>query len=839
MPKVHGSGTQSHNFKRQRISEYPAGISYLSPDKKPLSTNPFNPDLAKEIYEPELSVKQDHNKTVSFHRVMNLEVSRYLEASYGFLYLLNILLFMVDRKMEMCLDPNLINKWHILIKKQSKEAEKRGEPFDLLSKFLRPVVADVAVVPKCHLSALYNHPKRRLFALLVDLLQLYEGFEINYHTGTQLSDDNVVLVHHFLIEAFQFLASKKIRKLKELALANVGLIRSDLTKKLSVLSPEELQDLVCNKYELLRGCLAFPKLNLQFPSLHDYLLRIFNLFRLESTLEFREDIQEAVQHLLAYLNVEGKKLLFEEFRIKVVKQPNVGEVKPASVTEDVMFTQDVLFLLSICPSSEALSSEEAAKLTYFMDVNDIAEEVILEPIRDLVNESCIVPNWLHSMFLGYENSSAAQWTNMPDFLGTVDFKDMFLDADHLRMSFPHYQFPKALQGSMHALLGNTKLATDAHNDLIVEAYVPHDPGLYLQNQPRKNSFRFTPIQVGANISGIHPGLTMVVGPPGTGKTDTAGQILNVLYHKESTDLDFSWQSRVNAMLVRRLELLAEVERLARSLQLPEDWFPFGEFFSNTVLPVFSGQSFEKRHTYAAEGCFRHLPTIFQELEVEECRGFELLKSTADRENYLMTKQAKIVAMTCTHEEGFPSENGYARLKRCILTGDYHQLPLSLFARFVRLGIPYIELNAQGRAKPNVAMLYNWRYRDLRDLPIVREGESAPSPWFYQNEGEAEYIVSVYVYMRLLVYNGQKLLIRDVLSRRCSHPFIGPPSKQNGFVLLSDKYCRLLCFLSFTSVTKQQDGALYCSKRPQIFRCKSNHRRSSENPSQITISALFD
>jgi len=37
-------------------------------------------------------------------------------------------------------------------------------------------------------------------------------------------------------------------------------------------------------------------------------------------------------------------------------------------------------------------------------------------------------------------------------------------------------------------------------------------------------------QVEAIISGIQPGLTMVVGPPGTGKTDTAVQILNVLYH---------------------------------------------------------------------------------------------------------------------------------------------------------------------------------------------------------------------------------------------------------------------------------------------------------------------
>ena len=34
------------------------------------------------------------------------------------------------------------------------------------------------------------------------------------------------------------------------------------------------------------GCLALPKLHLQFLTLHDYLLRNFNLFRLESTCKF-------------------------------------------------------------------------------------------------------------------------------------------------------------------------------------------------------------------------------------------------------------------------------------------------------------------------------------------------------------------------------------------------------------------------------------------------------------------------------------------------------------------------------------------------------------------------
>lgn len=79
------------------------------------------------------------------------------------------------------------------------------------------------------------------------------------------------------------------------------------------------------------------------------------------------------------------------------------------------------------------------------------------------------------------------------------------------------------------------------------------------------------------------------------------------------------------------------------------------------------------------------------------------------------------------------EDGVGRLKRVILIGDHHQLPpvvqnmafqkyshldQSLFARFVRLGTPYVELNAQGRARPSIAKLYNWRYGGLQDLPNV-------------------------------------------------------------------------------------------------------------------------
>jgi intron-binding protein aquarius len=69
-------------------------------------------------------------------------------------------------------------------------------------------------------------------------------------------------------------------------------------------------------------------------------------------------------------------------------------------------------------------------------------------------------------------------------------------------------------------------------------------------------------------------------------------------------------------------------------------------------------------------------------------------------------------------------DGQSRLKRVVLIGDHHQLPpvvkhaafqkfsrldQSLFSRFVRLGVPTVQLDRQGRTRVEIADLYRWRY----------------------------------------------------------------------------------------------------------------------------------
>jgi len=164
---------------------------------------------------------------------------------------------------------------------------------------------------------------------------------------------------------------------------------------------------------------------------------------------------------------------------------------------------------------------------------------------------------------------------------------------------------------------------------------------------------------------------------------------------------------------------------------------------------------------------------------------------------------------------------------------YGNMEQSLFSRFIRLGVPTTDLDAQGRARPSLAKLTSWRYNNLGDLPFVLrspsefafanaglaheyqvvnvndfmdKGEMEPSPHYYQNLGEAEYMVALYQYMRLMgypaekismltTYNGQKDLLKDVVLRRCAwNPLFGRPrdistvdkfqGQQNDYILLS-------------------------------------------------------
>jgi hypothetical protein len=159
--------------------------------------------------------------------------------------------------------------------------------------------------------------------------------------------------------------------------------------------------------------------------------------------------------------------------------------------------------------------------------------------------------------------------------------------------------------------GSSSSSSSSSVDLPLQVRTDRRP-LPWGHYPKRNRVRFTPIQVEAIKSGLNHGLTMVVGPPGTGKTDVAVQIMSELYHNFpgqrtllvthsnhalndlfekimqrdiperyllrlghgaeglESDRDFSKFGRVQDMLYRRASLLEEVKQLALSMGMSDD-----------------------------------------------------------------------------------------------------------------------------------------------------------------------------------------------------------------------------------------------------------------------------
>jgi len=777
-----------------------------------------------------------------------------------------------------------------------------------------------------------------------------------------------------------------------------------------------------------------PKLNLQFLTNFDYLLRNFTLFKFESTYEIKQDIQDVIERIHPVFDSKGSLKDFDgwsrmaipikSFKILVSKKPKIGKKYSEEIIADIEYSlngiqphirnewdkikkHDILFLITFqlkknkkpsiekqeedkendkqeennlnkheinntnrnmqnkkydkklkskfnldivkhvrgcevnflydTENNEFSEMENISKkkpvglnrrvqvmldgIQYNQDLkasdNNIEEiyssfhllirrkpkennfRAILETIRDLMNETTVIPPWLENIFLGYGDPTTADFRKLNNFAESkIDFYDTFLNEGHFKNSFiNNTNIPEQLRLQMQKPDNIPKfLKLDIQNNpnhvyeilkkidrletiKLINSSNPHD-------QIRKNQIKFTPKQTEAIVSGMHHGLTTVVGPPGTGKTDVAVQLVSLIYHnfpnqrtivvthsnnalndifekiskldineryllrlgigeKElsvALEKDFSRYGRINFMLQRRIDLLNNVLKLANSINVftHEEYtcenailfyefhiksrikefkdrllqkfkfdfdkeiliegydnkdstnnkeiiienekeifeflaleFPFKNFFLSNLFTELSSnnniltQTSEldslnanknisenvlfktnnlRNEIKKANTLIEYIEALFT--EVGEVRAFELLRNNMERGNYLLTKQAKVVAMTCTHAAlkrrefiklGFEYDNiiveeaaqilevetfiplllqncdryKQSRLKRVILIGDDNQLPpivkhttyknyskldQSLFNRFVRTGIPYIKLDTQGRTR---------------------------------------------------------------------------------------------------------------------------------------------
>ncbi|GJD07215.1 Intron-binding protein aquarius [Galdieria sulphuraria] len=861
----------------------------------------------------------------------------------------------------------------------------------------------------------------------VDMLYFYKRFPIDNDNGEPLTREELLLEYHDKILSLQKWIFKHVPKLKELAVVGASqLTNTDyLSSQLYTLTEKQLIQLAieleCLPYRgeniqvdssLLVACivdqvsfypwkyetfyniasnptekdiwddtlssleeelyldepLALPKLNLQYLSMGDFVLRHFTLFRMEAAYSIRQEMEDALERLNPCLGDMGRTQFRGWSRMMIpLNNLSIYERAPTRLDSEVpqyvkmdisydletisssdkyrqewdhiMGENDILFLLSIQKPmdgteqkeqlgfierygivavrtfqviglvdidgneipwmekqsylSKAVSTrrtirgyldatqfqmdQQELQGLYSMDSPDHFNLVmrrkpqennfrgVLDTLKDVfLHYSSFIPKWLLDTLLGY-----GEWeSSFECFHGKqINLEDTFISLSHMEsclksMNIPSYSITKTgatcddyWQWHFYSKDNDNHNNNNNNNMLHVEA-VPFEKE-YLGPYPirKHNQVPFTVKQVEAILHGMKQGLSLIVGPPGTGKTDVAVQIISNLYHSFpeerillvthsnnalndifvkilQRDIDpkdilrlghgeeelglmdsFSREGRVNYMLQKRLDNLQQVQVLADSMLLPGDYgyscenalllyhthilplkreffvqldqiqeeesnaswiaqhFPFYKFFSqhySDASSIFRGDSYQQ-DLQSAKGCFRYLDKLFEELEA--FRALELLRNQKERGDYVLLKQAKIIAMTCTHasirrkdylEMGLKYDTfimeesaqvlevetfipmilqkpdfgcNEPRLKRCILLGDHHQLPpvvksralakycnlqQSLYTRLLRLGASPIVLDVQGRARPSIADIYRWCYPHLKDLTTAMD-----------------------------------------------------------------------------------------------------------------------
>lgn len=581
-------------------------------------------------------------------------------------------------------------------------------------------------------------------------------------------------------------------------------------------TPETRDILPTEKNITMESFIPF-KLNLQFLSMKDYLYRNLNLFHYSVIYDIKMDLIDIINRMSPKVNPLGKiefqgwhKMAMPLSQYEISGEKGILYYNTKNKEWGEMKTHDIIFLIHINQKGE------------------------IEMIR-----GCQV--------VYQQDQDGQTYTGLGDNVVLKgEFRKLSVQFDSKQMSSQtDYKFnlmikKKKKENNFKPILENIESIKPIMPEWLSDLYLGY--GLETNNVSvpfkKRTRIQYTEKQNQAIEKGMNHGLSIILGPPGTGKTFMTSELVSTIYE--------NFPNEKTLIITKTNYCLNEIFNQLKDID-PKYLLRLG--YDNTELNRYGRVNhilqnridlLKKLNLDTCEQGIIHLSDTEHIKELREYFPFEIIRTYQERCKHLINQISKVIGMTSTfyamkhkefNEMGLKFDNLIVEeasqlldietfilmnnnFKRIILIGDPNQLPpiiknqhlktfsnfnQSLFTRFIRLGLPTITLDHQGRSIPEIANLYRWRYSDLKDMKIstqamkgfkysyqfinvedyYNQGETCPNSYFYQNLGEAEYVVAVYMYMRLsgysrdqitilTTYNGQKELIKDILDRRCSN-----------------------------------------------------------------------